>query len=487
MLTEDEFKRVECYTARVRRIQERCPLFPRHLRDYVRYESSVLAAFAPRWTPATPLFPNLRILEASPAEREQCADYYHFFHTLFGPRLQRISNDYTSFTYANGGKVVPRTDYQQMLTRLQESAPHLLHLTLYADASPYSATIVSAMSTAIRNLEHLVSVRTGSLPITEQAFRHLARLPHLEAIDVGLPDAMTQGDGSFLRLSHYDDFFPSLRELWLAHHSNLSIISHIMPHIRSPRLESIRAQLLDGRVFIPFNDATSFFAAVLLRPNSANIKELGITASIEPTDGPTSTFTEQHLEPLFALRRLTHLELHLRCPFSLDDAVLGRAARSWPCIEVLVLGPGVQKDTQATLAALIPFAQHCPRLHTLIFALDAELSNFDTHDAHADTSQCALRTLEVGPARISDAKGVAAFLMGLFPRLRCVRSDNMPMVAIFPRLAPDIPPEAREEAQHADCWLQVKDFYVQHMTDWNQTLDEADADEMKSLGPRRLP
>ena len=67
-LTEDEFERIEYYAPRVKRIQELCPLFPGRLQGYVTYESSVLAAFAPRWTPEKPLFPNLRIFRSPAAE-----------------------------------------------------------------------------------------------------------------------------------------------------------------------------------------------------------------------------------------------------------------------------------------------------------------------------------------------------------------------------------------------------------------------------------
>ena len=97
--------------------------------------------------------------------------------------------------------------------------------------------IISAMSTTIQSFKNLVTARTGSLPITEQTFRHLAQLPYLEAIDVRLPDTMAERDVASLHPSPFDEFFPSLRELWLAHRSDLAVISRVVQHLQSSRLE----------------------------------------------------------------------------------------------------------------------------------------------------------------------------------------------------------------------------------------------------------
>ena len=130
--------------------------------------------------PPKPLFPNLRVLDVSPSDEDQCPSYYCFFLVFLGPQLQTISTDYTTFTNLGSWKVVSSHDYGRMLMGLREFVPHLLHLTLYADAPPYCPVIISAMSTTIQSFKNLVTARTGSLPISEQALRHLAQLPYLE-------------------------------------------------------------------------------------------------------------------------------------------------------------------------------------------------------------------------------------------------------------------------------------------------------------------
>ncbi|PIL30710.1 hypothetical protein GSI_06878 [Ganoderma sinense ZZ0214-1] len=320
-------------------------------------------------------------------------------------------------------KTVPPADYQQMLVRLQESAPLLSHLHLNADVPPYDPTIISAMSNAICTFKHLVSVRTGPLPITEQAFRYLAELPHLEVINVRLPDTITEAS---FRRAPFDEIFPSLRELRLAHLFNLNLISLIVQHTRSPRLEIISAESVDEDRPVPLEDVMSFFSAILSRNNAEHIKELTIEAlPIEWT--PQNTFTNQHLEPLFALKSLTTLKLHLRCTFDLDDVILERTARAWPNIRTLDLGPGSTGVRVPSLAALIPFAQHCPELQVLGFTLDADLCRVppDIRDSARDYAQRELRVLKVGCAEVADPRCVAAFLADLFPHLRDIECGSI--------------------------------------------------------------
>ena len=108
------------------------------------YESSVLEAFASHCSPDNPPFPNLRTLDVSPSAG-QFKLYYRFFHVLFGPRLRIINNSLPA-NLLRTAKDVLLADYQQMLMRLQESAPHLRHLKLYIDLPSYSPAIISAMT-----------------------------------------------------------------------------------------------------------------------------------------------------------------------------------------------------------------------------------------------------------------------------------------------------------------------------------------------------
>ena len=414
------------------------------------------------------------------------------FHVLFGPQLRRLSND--CVTFARMAKDVDPADYQQMLVKLQESAPNLLHLKLYVDVPPYSPVVISAMSTAIRSFKHLISARIGSLPITKEALHHLAELPHREVVDVRLPDTMTERDVASLHPTRFDEFFPALRELRLAHHFNLDVISRIVQHVHSSRLEIIRAVL---EIDAPLTTILPFLSVIRGLKNSDHIKHLSIQASIGEEDG-ASPFTKEHLEPLFRLKSLTHLRLHLCCTFHFNDADLERVGRAWPNIRVLELGPNrTQKDTQATLSALVPFAQHCPELHTLGFTLDTDLSRLPADLRESRTSvgsvQRALQVLKVGRAGITDAEAVSKFLIDLFPRLDCIQNDNPPSVAVvLAGIDGGLQGEIAAGAKCHDLWQAVYENWIPALArergiDRESSIDERDAYLMKSwqMGGRR--
>ncbi len=242
---------------------------------------------------------------------------------------------------------------------------------------------------------------------------------------------------------------------------------------------------------VPLNTILPFLSVVMGRGNSDNIKELGIQATIIERGDAASQFTEEHLEPLFALKSLARLSLRLGCTFNLNDATLGRAARAWPEICLLELGPDhAQKDTLVTLAALVPFAQYCPKLHTLGFTLDADLSRLPTDlcesRAGVGGGRRALQVLKVGRARIADPQGVAAFLVDLFPRLGYIRDDNPPSFAvILAEIDGDPRDEIAAEAKCHNFWKVVYDECIPALTsergiDRGCSLDESDARLMKS-------
>ncbi|KAI1790427.1 hypothetical protein LXA43DRAFT_1062068 [Ganoderma leucocontextum] len=343
----------------------------------------------------------------------------------------------------DGGGRSP-ADYQQMLARLQESAPYLLYLRLFA---PYSPIIVTAMSAALRSFALWVSARTGSLPIIEQAFRHLAALLPLETIDITLPDSFMERDVASLRLTRVDEFFPILRELQPARRGSRS---SVQDSLRTTTMTMVRSSRW-----------------TLSRNNSTIIQELGIQASIEQT--PDATFNGKHLEPLFALRNLTTLQI-LQRGMHASDSRLPRPVSS----------------------ALPRAADPRMTLDADLFRLPPTLRN---SLACVGSDQRALEVLKVGPAPIVDPQGVASFLVDPFPHLGYVKHDNMPFSAIL-LAAPGVPQgevdEIAAEAECGDHWDQVYKPCIPAMANWRgidreRTLDEVDANVIKSwhMGGRR--
>ncbi|KAJ7798050.1 hypothetical protein B0H14DRAFT_2389052 [Mycena olivaceomarginata] len=97
-------------------------------------------------------------------------------------------------------------------------------------------------------------------------------------------------------------------------------------------------------------------------------------------------------------------------------------ATAWPQLRTLDLSPGCQSAgyaPRATVAGLLPLAQHCPRLESLALVLDATRTDPEILDG---INNCALARLDVGESPLSSPGAVAAFLAAIFPNLQVVSS-----------------------------------------------------------------
>ncbi|TBU45635.1 hypothetical protein BD309DRAFT_1079224 [Dichomitus squalens] len=332
-LTDEEFGRLAYYTPRVKRVQELCSLFPSRFHGYITFETSILAALASRWSTSQPLFHNLRVVRLNPAH-DQYKVYYRYFHVLFGAQLRHISSDATAFS---NSKDVEPEDYRQMLMRLQETAPLLTRFELKVDAEPYSPIILSAMYSAIYSFKHLVSVRTGALPMDMPTIRYLAALPHLEIMEIRPADSISPRDLHWLGTTRLAVHFPNPREVHLQHHVAPDPLATILLHIHSARLETIHITAVTQDTLIPMGHALQLLSVVLSRNGSAIIKQLHLTIPVDRTSDVA--MIDQHLEPLDRLGHLTHLKLQFHCPVIVTEAALARAAEAWPNIRELTIYP----------------------------------------------------------------------------------------------------------------------------------------------------
>ena len=475
-LTNEEYGRLAYYAPRVKRIQELCPLFPPRFHGNFIFETSVIAALASRWSMSQLLFPNVHVLRLDPAR-----DQYRYLHALFGPQLRQISSDAAAFP---GMQDVDSEEYRQMLVMLQEMAPLLTHFELKIDGVPfrepfglpfgeslgeplgepfgelYPSTILSAMYATLRSFKHLVSVRTGALPIDMQTFRYLASLPQLEFMEARPADHIVERDFRWLYTSGHEVYFPSLREIYLQYDMDPGPLSTVLQHIRSSRLNVIHVKPF-GQTVVSLDRALHLLSVVLSRSGMESITQLSITMPTQRLDG--AALHEQHLEPLLRLGRLTHLKLRFGCPVVVTEAMLRRAAEAWPNIRELTLDPDFsQTESPVTLASLFPFAQKCPHLVVLGLPIDARLSLLSAellHQARAGLVNgiCPLERLIVGESDLLNQGSpmeYAEFLLDIFPRLRRV-SSRLPHMLWLELSVDSIPRVARQRGR-----------------EWKKSLDE---------------
>ncbi|KAH9929236.1 uncharacterized protein B0H18DRAFT_1117582 [Fomitopsis serialis] len=116
--------------------------------------------------------------------------------------------------------------------------------------------------------------------------------------------------------------------------------------------------------------------------------------------------------PLFACRRITSFEFRWDYPLHLQDDDMEEFSLAWPGLEHLMLNSeAVIEFTSSalTLGALVPFANHCPRLRHLGLYLNADAPP----SRMVDQPFRSLQKLSVGASSITAADAVALFLSQL--------------------------------------------------------------------------
>ncbi|KAJ7171369.1 hypothetical protein C8R46DRAFT_1088249 [Mycena filopes] len=133
------------------------------------------------------------------------------------------------------------------------------------------------------------------------------------------------------------------------------------------------------------------------------------------------------LLPLFSFKKLKQIGLGAPVGFDVDDATAAQMARSWPAATSISFTSTdfVHIPSRATLAGLLPFAEHCPRLTALILALDASVvpKQNPSHRVDRRLVHKKLTTLGVESAPINKPLDVAGFLSSAFPNLRTILNE----------------------------------------------------------------
>ena len=365
LLLEEDLTRFKHYAPRVKRIllAEACTHLPSHVRR-LAFSPSVLDAFLSQ--PCGTLLPHLRVLRNSP-DLQYYRNFYRSFHLLFGPHVQDVS------TWCPAGNTTyPGVDeghYKWMLTKLCFIAPNLRTLNLNVDYQPWiNAMTVIMSSIAINTSDRLRAIQLGKMGINIYALRHLASLPSLMILGTRFDESITPETLGFL---FQGDTFPKLQEVKLVHQTDLSVLTFFVRSVRPTigRLESINIQVLDPGV--PFGQVIAFLSAVADRQDSFDTEVIVLNCWLGHQE--PRVLTEDHLRPLFGLRRLRHFQFRVHCWFDIDNGTIEHIAAAWPNLTFLELSTNsLDRASKVTLAGLIPLAHGCPRLETLGLTINGE-------------------------------------------------------------------------------------------------------------------
>lgn len=303
------------------------------------------------------------------------------------------------------------------------------HLTVFDLRTSLSAsTIEEDFVHLLRELPHLEKVVVPTYHITSRVMETLAGLPSLSVIEFQYSQHQGIGDKKDVELfnpSISTDGFPALWDLSLSAH--LSQFIPVVVNILAPAVKNltslyVHAVSVEGEASI-----REYFTAV--GENFPSIKSVymevlpGQTMSTQwgETEPEFEALTLDTLKPLLNCPHLTTFELMYPIPLclSLDD--LETLTSSWPTLEVIdlnrepvVLGTALEKQSNLTLRALLPFARNCPDLRKLGLYLHATEADLPTiHEIPRPFTK--LTDLHVGISSIEEPQAVALFLSHICP------------------------------------------------------------------------
>lgn len=394
-----------------------CPYFPKRARNHQALPC-VLKALADvfRQMPGSTMLLNLLTLRLESLDKIDTAEqevFYRSVDVLYGPKLR----DFLGTTNR-----APRDAYEASLEKLAEISPGLVSFNIFTPW--YTRHTLSACRT-ICSLNRLEDVRTGSMPISPEAFLHLAQLASLQSL---VCQIALENEEQFLAIfenAEEKGYFPRLRELSLSHQSSFVLPTVMLQAVSSSHLNSISVTVHEGRV--SSQAVKDIFTHIASRKGKSRLRSVEVEVIIHGPDDPVTFDT---IEPLLALSKLTSVIVKGFHRYSIDDLALLAMAASWPRIRRLELGPETLADAPkalATLTGLVAFAQNCPDLRSLGLGLNTDTRRiseiFHTFRPGLGMEQRRLIMLKVGRSPIEDPVAVAAFLSDLFPKLCNIEND----------------------------------------------------------------
>ncbi|OCH87176.1 hypothetical protein OBBRIDRAFT_796441 [Obba rivulosa] len=278
----------------------------------------------------------------------------------------------------------------------------------------------------IRGLPELQRIILPVYSLTSSIIEGLSKLQHLGVIQF---EYINQGNGDPDDLQYFaprleEGSFPALYDLSLSLH--LSDMTRLLKSNFAPtNLTSLYVHALTAS-----DQATvvEFFAVVAENCKMLTHLYLDAMVLIGKMDLPLTPQTDERLtfdalRPLLSCTKLKTFDLRWPTLVHLSQENVEEIAVSWPDIEVLVLNsepiPHPHADPPTlTLRALLPLAQHCPKLTELGFHMDASTADLDVWDMSPTPSAQpfkALKKLYVGLSAIHEAGPVALFLSQLCP------------------------------------------------------------------------
>ncbi|KAF4598170.1 hypothetical protein EYR38_006566 [Pleurotus pulmonarius] len=243
----------------------------------------------------------------------------------------------------------------------------------------------------------------------------LSRLPNLNVLGFQYDDEQGRGDSQDVAAppaTLSEGAFPALYDLALS-----------IPFIHASELfdqpfspQNITMLFIDSALPESPSDIHNLLSVIV--KNCPLLINLSLNPHLSTSDSPPTDerLTYANLRPVLTLPNLTTFDMNHYYPIDLKYKDMEELARAWPNLETLMLNSDpVALDHPPTLsiAALIPFAEHCPNIRQLGLYMNA--AEEDLPSSRDLVPFKILETLSVGLSHITDHENVALFLSHLIP------------------------------------------------------------------------
>lgn len=340
------------------------------------------------------------------------------------------------------GDVFPYHNLVDLFSTIPQCANNVKNIRAYCYIAPGSELAVARFSECLCNLDMLVQVDCLEIEISKNALLHLARLPHLEVLEMGcLPaDVFTRPSREAAVSDHdHKNYFPSLRALTLETRSWVDCAPIL--HVISGKLAGLQVYmtpegLVEGEVQ-PMSRLPKFLEILAACRIGKTIHTLSLMDNIsKPVDvDGMPCLPSVILKPLLGLPGIKHLALRLGklCRSdALDDTWLKDVAKTWPALERFTFMTGVDTDdipigTHFTMKGLMALTAGCPNLRLLDITLDAsdtDCSGVSDSDDKSFIYNTKISFLRIQPSTIRDPNEVVDCLTRILPGICCILEDS---------------------------------------------------------------
>ncbi|KAJ7618454.1 hypothetical protein FB45DRAFT_167924 [Roridomyces roridus] len=368
-----------------------------------------------------------------------------FMHRLLGPNIQNL---FIELDQANTSL--------SLLPQLKASCPQVTSLTLgFSEPAVRQSTLI-ALSSAVCGLYHLTKLTIPNLNLP--GFVHISQLPSLTHLV--LSAAEQPGTLQLSQLPY--PAFPAFEYLSLACESP-TFCAELVKTVSSPHFDNVHIRCLKNWTTIEWKEVFTSLAGCRA------LDSIEVSQSCEHVraeDAALYTLSGDTIRPLLALEAMASLGLQIYPGLVVKDEFLAEMAVAWPKLRSLELSTEILVTGQprATLACLIPFARHCPRLHTLGIRMQSdEIPEFS--QVPGERLEHSLDTLYVGTSPIwdlsEDVGKIAAFVSNLFPHIQGVHaSDHTSTEELcrysdsWSRVSELVPVIASVRSQEKEFWTQ---------------------------------